>query len=401
MSEEIKGNTTSKLLDLTVLLGFIGALSLYVVQPISDGDLWWHIVSGRWILAQGSIPTSDQWNITGAGKLWRAYSWSNEIVYAWVHDHLGRDFLICLLISLSILFTCAVGSLLFRLAGSSFFAAFLTLFVVAGCTDHFALRPQTLTYVLFATVIYLADRLHCKRNNYNYLELLLITGIFSLWSNTHLTAVFGVIALLLWSWRLDALDLAQLKSSIRSRGLIVPLACALFGTFLTPYFGAEWSVLAHKTNHPFIYNEINEFKPANIMKYSVAALILLIVFMQVLILQDKQRVAMQPGRLLCTLFFILLGLSITKFMPYALIATVALLADCWKEQRQRSTGKLNQAFSLLEENCVKYLRYFPTKLLIIAIFLICISERLLILSKNAFDLRSYPVNASNFLLEKN
>ena len=54
-------------------------IATYVCTPIVDPDLWWHIVVGRWILAEKAVPTQDYWNLFGYGKPWIAYSWFSEV----------------------------------------------------------------------------------------------------------------------------------------------------------------------------------------------------------------------------------------------------------------------------------------------------------------------------------
>lgn len=43
-----------------------------MARPLRDPDLWFHIVSGRWILSHQQVPTQDYWNMFGVGKPWRS-----------------------------------------------------------------------------------------------------------------------------------------------------------------------------------------------------------------------------------------------------------------------------------------------------------------------------------------
>jgi hypothetical protein len=48
----------------------------------NDGDVSWHIATGRWILEHGRIPTTDPFSFTWAGKPWVPIEWLAEVIYA-------------------------------------------------------------------------------------------------------------------------------------------------------------------------------------------------------------------------------------------------------------------------------------------------------------------------------
>jgi hypothetical protein len=78
-----------------------------------------------------------------------------------------------------------------------------------------------------------------------------------LWANMHLSAALGLAAVSLWSYQRRTGGF-----SVRT-GLLAGVAF-LAGTLITPYFGGEWLTFLTKSNHPFQYSLISEFKPATI-----------------------------------------------------------------------------------------------------------------------------------------
>ena len=68
---------------------FVGAV-LYVLmlglgnQLLKDGDTYWHLVVGDWILKHG-FPTTDPFSYTFEGKPWIAKEWGSQLLYlaAW------------------------------------------------------------------------------------------------------------------------------------------------------------------------------------------------------------------------------------------------------------------------------------------------------------------------------
>ncbi|HEX8839355.1 MAG TPA: hypothetical protein VF750_02665, partial [Sphingomicrobium sp.] len=47
-----------------------------------DGDVSWHIATGRWILDHRAVPHVDPFSFTWAGKPWVPIEWLSEVVYA-------------------------------------------------------------------------------------------------------------------------------------------------------------------------------------------------------------------------------------------------------------------------------------------------------------------------------
>jgi hypothetical protein len=54
----------------------------------NDGDVSWHVATGRWIIAHGRIPTADPFSFTAAGHPWVATEWLAEVIFAAAY-HLG------------------------------------------------------------------------------------------------------------------------------------------------------------------------------------------------------------------------------------------------------------------------------------------------------------------------
>ena len=61
---------------------FMFALIPFAPALISDGDPYWHIAAGEWILAHGAIPTTDPFSHTFQGAPWTAHEWLSEVVFA-------------------------------------------------------------------------------------------------------------------------------------------------------------------------------------------------------------------------------------------------------------------------------------------------------------------------------
>ena len=67
---------------------FLVALALAPTM-LRDPDTLWHVVTGNWILAHGSVPHSDFYSYTMTGKAWVAHEWLAEALLAGAYDLLG------------------------------------------------------------------------------------------------------------------------------------------------------------------------------------------------------------------------------------------------------------------------------------------------------------------------
>src|ERR1700743_932262 len=62
------------------LLGF--ALAAFAPQLFHDGDTWWHLAAGGWMLDHQAALRSDVFSFTLAGQPWDAQEWLSEILMA-------------------------------------------------------------------------------------------------------------------------------------------------------------------------------------------------------------------------------------------------------------------------------------------------------------------------------
>ncbi len=64
----------------TMLVALIGfAYALNGPSMLMDGDTGWHLATGRWIVAHGTVPTIDPFSYTAHGRPWVAHEWLSEL----------------------------------------------------------------------------------------------------------------------------------------------------------------------------------------------------------------------------------------------------------------------------------------------------------------------------------
>ncbi|MBN8548602.1 MAG: hypothetical protein J0M12_04730 [Deltaproteobacteria bacterium] len=306
------------------------AAALYICGPVIDPDLWWHITAGRWILANQAIPHVDYWNMFGAGKPWRAYSWSVEVLFAWVDSHFDIRGLLILQMGMAVLVSFSLFYCLGKISRDWFVGALLGLWATLGCFNHFTLRPQTLVWVYFIWLILVVDSIETRgasRGRFAALFLIMV-----LWANTHLTSALAILTIVGWLWRKD-----HVKQALQAGGF------AFLGSLVTPYLGGEWITLFMKSGHPFQHQDIAEFQSATIMQYSTAFLIIILVVMLAFLHHRPKTV--HVAKLFVAALFVAAGLAIVKFLPFAIIYCAAVVAAIWHSERadRRVLGNLSEA----------------------------------------------------------
>lgn len=69
---------------LTGVLVYLYALSRGEAL-LADGDTYWHVAAGRWMLEHGTVPAQDPFSHTRLGAPWTAHEWLSELILAVSH----------------------------------------------------------------------------------------------------------------------------------------------------------------------------------------------------------------------------------------------------------------------------------------------------------------------------
>jgi hypothetical protein len=66
----------------------------FASRPLSDGDFWWHLRTGEFIVRNHSIPRTDPFSFSNFGKPWVAHEWLSDLIFYLVYSHFGFNTLI-------------------------------------------------------------------------------------------------------------------------------------------------------------------------------------------------------------------------------------------------------------------------------------------------------------------
>lgn len=202
------------------------------------------------------------------------------------------------------------------------FGALLGVFATCACFNHFTLRPQTLVWVFFISLVWFLEKV--RREGLSMKPIIALMVVMALWANTHITTVLGLATVFLWLFDGDRKSFAlALKAS----------SLCFLATLFTPYFGGEWLTFLSKTGHPFAHRSIAEFQSATIMQFSTGFAVLILVLL--LSFLHKQPRLLELPKLFLGAVFLIGGLAVVKFLPFSVIILCSLTAQIlWRAKQE-------------------------------------------------------------------
>lgn len=155
------------------------------IFPVSDPDTWWHLKTGDLILKAFSIPRTDPFSYTIAGRPWVSFEWLSQTFFAAAFAAGGAA---CLM-GLKALVIGAACVLFFRLGRAGLWAGLL-LCGAAWSSGSYTERPHIFDPLLLGLLLnWLEDGIAQRR------QVVRILALHALWANLHGgAALLGVFA---------------------------------------------------------------------------------------------------------------------------------------------------------------------------------------------------------------
>ncbi len=184
-SEPLERTRARFLLIWVIPIGLAAALS-FAAPILNDGDTFWHLATGRWILQHGAVPTTDPFSFTFVGRPWVTHEWLTEVAMAAGYMTGGWG-AVMLLVGLAMGVTALLmGAWLLRWLGM--LPALLAVVVGLACVAPGMLaRPHLL--VLPLTAFWTIELLKAREEGRApaiWLALLMV-----LWANLHSSFIVG------------------------------------------------------------------------------------------------------------------------------------------------------------------------------------------------------------------
>jgi hypothetical protein len=257
----------TRFLFVWILPFLVGALVSFAPQILNDGDTFWHVAAGRWMIAHRAVPATDPFSFTYAGRPWMAHEWLSEVAMAGAYLAAGWAG-VMLLTGLAIgALTLQMGAWLARWLSP--IAAICALILGLACVAPGMLaRPHLLVLPLLAlwTIRLMKAREEARAPG------LWTALLMALWANLHSSFVVGYA--LAAAFALEALLDFKAWNRRSLIGWAAFLGASLVATLATPHgvdgLAFPLKVLDMKTL-PFI----TEWQSPDFMKLSTLELALL------------------------------------------------------------------------------------------------------------------------------
>lgn len=172
---------------LMVVVPLVAVGGILILAPV-DPDYWWHLATGRWMLAHDRIPRTDPFSWTHGGQTWVAHEWLAELLLAGA-DRVGGY-------AAAIVLTAAIAVAGYwllldaaRMYGLSRRAICLLMLLWGGIALWpVAVRPQLWGFALLCALLWLLTGYATGRPR----RLWALPVLFAVWINIHLTALIGI-----------------------------------------------------------------------------------------------------------------------------------------------------------------------------------------------------------------
>ena len=280
-------------------------------EMFDDGDVSWHIATGRWILEHG-IPAADPFSHTMPGHPWVAHEWLPDIVYAAAFNLAGYP-AVAAVVGLALLALFAILSLPLRRQVAPPVLV-ITLLAMAIVLAPFTLaRPHVLVWPLVAG--WTAMLLHYR--SAGRAPPLGFALLMTLWTNMHGSFPLGLV--IAGAVALDALVESGWDRHLLGRWLLfglASLAAALLNANGLAGLAYPFATLGMET-----LPTIEEWKPSNPgdTPYFYAALL------AVLGIALHRGARLRIGELLLLLFLLAMAFSQVRHQTWLAIVAALVL----------------------------------------------------------------------------
>lgn len=318
-------------------------LLLHSRTLLRDGDTYWHVAAGRWILEHGTVPARDPFSHSMPGAPWTAHEWLSEVVLATAHAVGGWTIVVAVT---ALAFALCIGLLTRALLRwlEPVYAVFFAAMALCMTAGHALARPHMLAMPLMMMWMIGLVRASDERRA----PSLWLLPVMLLWANMHGGFTFGIAMTFAFAAEslLAARKEGRLAPAMREWGIFIVLAmaCALATPYGTGGIFFTWHLMV---DSPYAMQRIEEWKSPNFHIFQPMLLWLL----GGLAVMLHQGLRLPPVRLALMLGMLYLALKHMRHIEIlGLVGPLVLaapLAAQWRE-RKKAGAQLEHADRLFE-----------------------------------------------------
>lgn len=323
-----------KYFTLPYIICYLCALALAMKQ-LREPDMWWQLLSGKWMLENGAITRTDVFSYTMAGQKWINVKWLYEILIAGGEKLFGPHVVMLLQALVNIAIVYLLLRILYLLAKhigaqvSTLYSSIGILLLLAVSEFRMAGRPEMISHLMTALYMFILWR----GEGASWKQLWHLIILQCLWANMHEGYPVGLV--IIGTYMAGAFiayiankDKVYLQQAIRLAGILLAATVAILinpntiQLWLQP-FEIYRQLGANKyTSELFSFTEPRYW---TIQAYTHIIMLLAVVFFWVFKIVNRAKTGLKIPPLLAGYILSLpllgyLSLSANRNIPFAQIA---------------------------------------------------------------------------------
>src|SRR6185369_6245601 len=327
---------------------------LLASRPLSDGDFWWHLKTGEYIVRDLSIPHVDFYSFTVPGKPWVAHEWLSEVIFYLVYSRAGFNTLIFIFTVLTVL---AFWIVFRRTRAHPFVKGFAVLLSVWSILPTMGVRPRTFTLLFAAIYLALLHRFVREREKK---AIWWLVPLMILWVNLHAGYLLGLvlIGVAMAGVVLDARFAGEKLAWPRLKTLGLVFVACLVAVNLNPQGPRIFVFPFEFFLSPVQQDQIVDWLSPDFHQRELLPLLLLIMLTSAALALSPKRV--RPSELLLYLATLYMTLKSNRHMAIFALVAGPMLADylqhwldttrfmrMFGESRSATTGRRKIIFNII------------------------------------------------------
>ena len=387
--------STRRLFFLILLL----VLFTLTTREVTDPDFWWHLKAGQHIFETRTIPHTDIFSFTFAGREWVAHEWLSEVlIYAlfkwsgWAGLVIAFALMVTAAFAISYLYCGRRAALPFVSWGAGLLGAVAT-------APVWGVRPQMFSLLLAS--IFIAILYDYLRRTKGVALVLLLPPLMLLWVNLHGGYVLGLVLITISLCGLVLDSFFEKKPTGEMWRRAWPLALMLVACVLVVPLnpnGVRMFSYPFETLFSSVMQEhIEEWFSPDFHQSRFLPLVVLMFSTFVALAVSPRRARMSELLMLCATGYAVLRSG--RHLPIFAFAAVPLLAEhasLWIKSRSRSlnSGVTEKALPLRQS-------MLRVALLLVALGIGMMNVRQVVARQAQTEAQRFPASAVEFIRAEN
>ncbi|MBV6477782.1 MAG: hypothetical protein HGGPFJEG_00526 [Ignavibacteria bacterium] len=252
--------------------GLIALFTVFIIllttfKITGDDDVFWHLATGRYIVENLHVPSTDIFGFVTQGQEWMPFEWGWDVITYGLYN-IGGYTAISVFRTIIFLLIFGINFLILRKFNVSYTLIFLFLTMLAfGIMDRLTPRPHILSLLFFVILLYiLIEYRYFNRSNHKILYF--IPLIFLFWANLHMGILAGLflfgifvlseIVIYFKPQKYSTKEIPAL-SKIELRRLVIIFAVSAITLFINPNFYSTY-IYAYEHTKMKLLETINEWR---------------------------------------------------------------------------------------------------------------------------------------------